>query len=101
MLGNVEPKQCNVRTKQITEYRRDLPKVQIINRTLLVPHINVEREEIDRSESATAEDFEEGRKAVALLHLREVRRRHSEACFLVKLQLLCVSKPGRTSERSR
>lgn len=101
MLGNVEPKQCNVRTKRTIEYRRDLPKVQIINRTLLIPHINVEREEIDRSESAPTEDFEEGRKAVALLHLREVRRRHSEGCFLVVLHLLCVSKPGRTSERSR
>lgn len=56
---------------------RNLPEVEIVHRTLLVTHVDVEREEIDGSESPATKDLEQRRKAIALLHIEErVGRSH-------------------------
>jgi hypothetical protein len=44
-----------------------IPEVQIIDRALLIAHVNIEGEEIDGGESATAKDFEECWQAISLL----------------------------------
>lgn len=54
-----------------------LPEVKIVHRTLLVSHVDVEREEIDGSESPTTQDLEQRRQAIALLHVdKRVGRSH-------------------------
>lgn len=84
MLRNIEPRHSSVRRgKRKVEYDRVSPKVQIINRALLIPHVNVEGEKIDWSKSASTEDFEEGREAVAQLHLGECVMRHSDGGRLI------------------
>ena len=57
------------------------PKVQIIHGALLVSHVNVEGEKIDRRQSTATEDLKKRRQAIALLHVGErVVRSHCESC---------------------
>lgn len=56
----------------------DLPKIQIVHGALLVPHVNIERKEIDRGKRSTAQDLEQGRETIPLLNVRQRRRRHDE-----------------------
>jgi hypothetical protein len=53
-----------------------LPEIQVIHRALLIPHIDVERKEVDWSESSAAQDFKESRKAIARLRIDKVVVRH-------------------------
>ena len=53
-----------------------IPEIQIIDRALLVPHVNIERKQIDGGESPTTEDFEERWEAISLLQARKRGRRH-------------------------
>lgn len=68
-----------------------VPEVKIINRALLVAHVNVEGEEVDWGESPTAEDLEERGEAISLLQLDHTRRRHFES----NCQIKCCAKVGR------
>lgn len=42
----------------------NIPEVQIINRALLITHIDVEREQIDRRQRATTQHLKEGWKSI-------------------------------------
>ena len=48
-------------------YGENIPEIKIIYGTLLVPHVDVEREEVDWSESPPAQHLKECRQAVSLL----------------------------------
>ena len=43
------------------------PEVKVVNRSLLITHVDVEGEQIDRWEGTSAQDLKEGWKAVALV----------------------------------
>jgi len=42
------------------------PKVQIINGSLLISHVNIEREQVDGWECASAENLKEGRESIPI-----------------------------------
>lgn len=44
-----------------------LPEVKVVDRSLLITHVDVEGEQIDRWKGASAQDLKEGWKAVALV----------------------------------
>lgn len=58
------------------------PKIQIVDRSLLVSHVNVEGEQIDRGQSAPAEDLEESRKSVPVQIGHRRGRRRVRVCML-------------------
>lgn len=49
--------------------RRDVPEIEIVNWSLLIAHVDVEREKIDWCESSSAQDFHECWKPVSLFQL--------------------------------
>jgi len=53
-----------------------LPEIQVIHRALLIPHVNVERKEVDWSEGPAAEDLKKCRKAITRLRIDKVMVRH-------------------------
>lgn len=42
-----------------------LPEVEIVNRSLLITHVDVEGEEVNRGLCATTEDFEKGGQPIS------------------------------------
>lgn len=60
------------------------PEVKVINRALLVAHVNVEGKEVDWGESSTAEDFEERGETISLFQLDHTGRRHFESSCQIK-----------------
>ena len=40
------------------------PEVEVVNGALLIPHVDVEREQIDRRKRSPTKDFEERRQTV-------------------------------------
>lgn len=51
-----------------------LPEIQIVHGTLLVPHVNIERKEVDWGEGSTTENLKKGRKAIPRLRVDKVVR---------------------------
>lgn len=47
------------------------PEIKIVHRTLLISHVDVEREEIDGSKRPATQDLEQGRETIALLRVGE------------------------------
>lgn len=97
MLGYIEPSLILIldRSRVYIVWKCVVPEVKIINRALLVAHVNVEGKEIDWGESSTAEDLEERGEAISLLQLDHARRRHFEFSCKVK----CCAKGGREIAR--
>lgn len=55
-----------------------IPKIKIVDRALLVSHVDIEGKEIDRSEGLATEDLEQRRETVSVLQIDERRGRHGE-----------------------
>lgn len=93
MLGYIEPSLRLIldRSRVYIVWKCVVPEVKIINRALLVAHVNVEGKEVDWGESPTAEDLEERGEAISLLQLDHTGRRHFEFSCKVK----CCAKGGR------
>lgn len=51
----------------------NLPEIEVVDRSLLVAHVNVKREQIDRGMSATTQHLEESRQPVPR-HVGDRRR---------------------------
>lgn len=45
--------------------RGELPEVEVVNRSLLVPHKDIERKKVNRRQGPATQDLEESRKAVS------------------------------------
>ena len=70
MLRNIEPSNKTLgRLRENWDFHHALPEIQVVNRALLVAHINVERKKINGSECSTTEDLKESRQAIARLNL--------------------------------
>ena len=71
MLGDIEPITARSAfhpssTTQPQDIEASIPEVEIVNRSLLVPHVDVEGKEVDRSQSLTTENLEERREAISI-----------------------------------
>ena len=63
MLGDVEPGAIVLAVRRLKAGLvggKRLPEIKVINRSLLVSHVDVEGEKVHRSESLSAQDLEEG-----------------------------------------
>lgn len=68
MLSNIEPARNPLVGRQVTLWRNDvLPEVQIVNGSLLITHVDVEREQIDWWECSSAQDLKQSRETIALV----------------------------------
>ena len=56
------------------------PEIEVVNRALLVSHINIEREQIDGRKRPPAEDLEQGRESVSI----KVRLRGGRVCYRLR-----------------
>ena len=71
MLGDIEPvavrsafHPSSAMYSQAIE--ASIPEVEIVNRSLLVSHIDVEGKEVNRSQSLATENLEERREAISI-----------------------------------
>lgn len=56
-----------------------IPEIKVVNRSLLISHVNVEGEEVDGCQGLPAEDFEESWQAVSIevgMRRRSIHYRH-------------------------
>lgn len=49
-----------------SDHKERLPEIKIINRSLLISHVDVEGEEIDGCQSLTTKDLKESRKPIPI-----------------------------------
>ena len=71
MLGDIEPVAPRSAfhpssTTHPQAIESSIPEVEIVNRSLLVPHIDVEGKEVNRSQSLATENLEERREAISI-----------------------------------
>jgi hypothetical protein len=79
VLSDIEPVVLSVCT-HLEMSLRNLPEVEIIHRSLLVSHINVEGEQIDGRQGPSTEHLEEIRQPVAI----EVRLRRRRVHVVIR-----------------
>ena len=71
VLRNIEPGFMLALVRPAPTESLHVPEVEIVDRALLISHVDVEGEEVDGWEGPSAEGLEEGREAVPV----EIRHR--------------------------
>ena len=71
MLGDIEPVVTGSAfrlssTMCFQAVNPSIPEIEIVDRSLLISHIDVEGKQVNRSTSLTAEDLKERRQAIAI-----------------------------------
>jgi len=93
VLCDIEPSESKyLKVKLVpAQMRMGLPEIEVIYRSLLISHINIEREQIHRRESSAAENLEKSWKAVSF----QVRLGRGGMVRARHLGYRCQSKQGR------